>query len=157
MNNTQRHAIGPQTSSEPDPKPLWGEVIAMTSQTEALIDTQTGTRRALVATHIPVVIEGQRVLLMSHRAGKFPDLIVAAYPLQSDADSVAPFVYDASTGALRIRGVSLTLVGEQEVAIECGSSSFVVTHDGSVKTRGERILSAAVEVNRIEGGSIEFN
>jgi hypothetical protein len=82
--------------------------------------------------------------------------VLAAYPLEGQMRDF-PFSYGLDGDTLEIKGVKIKLVGLREVAIECGDASFVVTEDGAVQTRGERIVSAAIETNRLEGGSIEFN
>jgi len=134
----------------------WGEVMNVTSHGDVTVSVDGFDFQAVLATHIPPVFQGQRVLVATSRMPGCPSLIIAAYPTKEGYPS-APFVFDAVSGTLQIRGAKLMLLGEQEVVIECGPASFVVTADGSIKTRGERLLSSAIETNRIEGGSIEFN
>jgi hypothetical protein len=137
------------------PETFWSEVVEVTADGLLSIRSSNGPQRAVLATHVPAVLPGQRILAIQG-AGNTPALVFAAYPLEGQKHG-QPFSYDPASGTLEIKGVKVKLVGQREVAIECGDASFVVTEDGAVQARGERILSAAIETNRIEGGAIEFN
>ncbi|MCL1961066.1 MAG: hypothetical protein FWG56_04700 [Desulfovibrionaceae bacterium] len=136
-------------------EPFWSVVAEVLGDGFLRIGSGSGVRRAMLATHVPPVLPGQHVLVMPG-AKDMPALVVAAYPPEGQMGGL-PLSYEPGSGTLEIRGVKIKLVGQREVVVECGDASFVVSEDGAVQTRGDRILSAAMETNRIEGGSIEFN
>ena len=135
--------------------PFWSHVVEIGSDGTSWISTETGPVRAELATHIPPLLMDQSVVAMLHPEGESA-LVIAARPVEGQAHTM-PFRYDTANEVLEIRGVKVRLVGQREVAIECGDARLVLSEDGAVRTSGERILSAAIETNRIEGGSIEFN
>ena len=135
---------------------VWGRVVEVTEAGVIWVQISAEPLQAMLSTHIPLVSVGQRVLLAGVEAIDNPVLVIAAYPVPGQ-NSVVPFSYDSVSDSWQIKAVHLKIVGEREVAIQCGDASFVVSEDGTVSTRGERLLSAAIETNRIEGGSIEFN
>lgn len=135
--------------------PFWSHVVEVDSDGSLWLATDVGLLRGTLAIHIPFLRVGQIVVAMLS-PDRSSALIIAAQPLEDQVNS-APFSYNAENEVLEIRGVKVKLVGQREVAIECGDACLVVSEDGSIRTSGERILSAAIETNRIEGGSIEFN
>jgi hypothetical protein len=128
-----------------------GVVVSVTGTAcEVLLAGQTHT--AAVATHVPFLLPGQRV--MAAKAGEGGWLIVAAWPA---AGSESPFQFDVQTRLLRIQASRLQLSAVAAIELLCGDARVRLTLDGKVQIEGAEVLSSAVGSNRIEGASIDLN
>ena len=143
--------------SNPNLQARWAQVVELASDGTIRARTEAGDIvPAMLATHIPGVVIGQFVMLANGPAGNPIALVVAAQPA-AGAPTAPPLHFDPETGELRIQGVTLQLQADTQLTLLCGDCTFVLTRDGLVELRADRIVSAAVETHRIEGGSIEFN
>lgn len=59
--------------------------------------------------------------------------------------------------SISVDGDAVVFAAEREIVLRCGKASISLTRDGHVVLRGEYILSRAVGVNRIKGGSVQIN
>jgi hypothetical protein len=110
------------------------------------------THLAAVATHVPSLLPGQRVMAAQSTEGDW--LVVAAWPA---AGSESPFQFDAQTRLLRIHASRLQLSAVGAIELHCGDARVRLTLDGKVQIEGAEVLSSAVGSNRIEGASIDLN
>lgn len=116
----------------------------------------TGQRyRAALATHVPGVIEGQRVLAVDADLGA-DWLIVAAWPVAGSA-LAPPVKFDAATGTLQVRAARIDLTAVASIELVCGETSIRLNVDGQVSINGNEIISSALGAHRIEGASIDIN
>jgi hypothetical protein len=133
-----------------------GEVLGFHG-TQYQVQTALGLLTASLATHVPGVAPGQRVVLQCT-----PDpfsraaLIVAAYPLHNGPH--APTLdYDPASSTLKITATRLELTGLDAVSLRCGDASVRLDIHGELSCQADRILSAALGSHRIEGASVEIN
>lgn len=110
------------------------------------------TTAAAIATHIPGLQAGQRVLAM--RAGPDGWLVIAAWPA---AGQPGPYRFDPATGTLHVEAPRLQLAGVAQVELRCGDARVRLSLDGKVQILGAEVLSSAVGAHRIEGASIDLN
>jgi hypothetical protein len=54
-------------------------------------------------------------------------------------------------------GESLVLKADKEIVLKCGKASITLTKAGKVLIRGTYLLSRSSGVNRIKGGSVQWN
>jgi len=54
-------------------------------------------------------------------------------------------------------GERLIVSAKQELVVRCGKASITLDRDGKVTIRGTQVVSHAEGVNRIRGGSVQFN
>ncbi|WP_157462662.1 hypothetical protein [Curvibacter gracilis] len=133
-----------------------GEVLECHGS-QALVQTALGLLTAGLATHVPGVEPGQRVVL--HCTPDPPHqhaLIVAAYPLKN-AQSAPMLNYDAGSRTLKISATRLELSALDTVVLRCGEASIRLDVQGELCSQADRILSAALGSHRIEGASVEIN
>lgn len=116
----------------------------------------TGQRyRAALATHVPNVIEGQRVLAID-ASSESGWLIVAAWPVEGNP-LTQPVKFDPVTGTLQIRAARIDLAAVASIELVCGETHIRLNVDGQVSISGNEILSSALGAHRIEGASIDMN
>lgn len=106
---------------------------------------------AQLATHVPGVALGQRVLVALDGAAC---LIIAAWPA---ANQAPPLQYDAAQGRLRINAAQLNIEALSTLELVCGATRISLDVSGRLEIHGNDILSSAIGAQRIEGGSIDFN
>jgi hypothetical protein len=140
-----------QTDWAHNPSSVLDGVVVALSDTGCEVRIAGLLRHAQVATHVPGVQTGQRVLLQEVNGDC---LVTAAWPLPGNE---APFVFDAPSGLLRIQASRLQLAAVGSIELRCGDASVRLTLDGKVQIEGKDLLSAAVGANRIEGASIDLN
>ena len=113
------------------------------------------------ATAASAALLRQTVLVLVHRVGPpvimgvvgsrlwpaAPELPVEA---ETTVDPLAPRV--AQLDKRRVE-----LEASDEIRLTCGKSSFVMRRDGTVIVRGVKIVSRAIESNKIRGGTIALN
>lgn len=58
---------------------------------------------------------------------------------------------------VRADGQRLTVKAKDELVLQCGRSTIVLSADGRLELRADVIVSQAAEVNRIRGGSVQLN
>ena len=121
------------------------------------VQTALGLLTASLATHVPGVEAGQKVVLQCTPGSVQSDaLVVAAYPL--DNGHHAPILdYDVNSRTLKVSATRLELSGLDTVALRCGDASIRLDIHGELSCQAERILSAALGSHRIEGASVEIN
>ena len=54
-------------------------------------------------------------------------------------------------------GERLVVSANQGLVLRCGKASITLSRDGQIVVRGEHVVSHAVGVNRIKGGSVQLN
>lgn len=110
---------------------------------------------AALATHIPCVLPGQKVVAFNG-GDDLGWLIIAAWsspshPYESALD------FDPASGTLHIHAARVSLSALAAVEISCGDARISLTLDGKATVEGNDVLSSALGSNRIEGGSIDLN
>lgn len=110
------------------------------------------TATAAIATHIPGLQPGQRVLATQVE----PDgwLVIAAWPA---AGQPGPYRFDPATATLHVEAPRLQLAGVAQVELRCGDALVRLSLDGKVQILGAEVLSSAMGAHRIEGASIDLN
>jgi hypothetical protein len=70
-----------------------------------------------------------------------------------------PIPTDARAGPLHMRvdGETVTITADNEIVLQCGKATLMLSKEGKVTIRGTYLLSRSSGVNRIQGGSIELN
>jgi hypothetical protein len=106
---------------------------------------------AVLATHVPGVALGQRVLVAFDGAAC---LIIAAWPQANQAPLLQ---YDAVQGRLQINAAQLDIQALSTLELVCGPTRISLDVSGRLEIHGNDILSSAMGAQRIEGGSIDFN
>lgn len=144
------HALRP--SADTLSAPVLG-TVAYLDDAGCAVDLPVGRVAALVATHIPSLAPGQRVIV--HPCGEAGHLITAAFPLPGQ--QAKPLAYDPATGTLRIQAPRLDLAAVAAIELRCGEARLRLSVDGRVEIEGVDIVSAALSSNRIEGASIDLN
>jgi hypothetical protein len=153
----------PKTSPPVDTSGAWRAATIMALNAGGTVEMKIGdaTVRAVVATHLPALVPGQRVLAACPHDAE--PLIVAAYPLAGEAsatsknDAMAALRYDAETGTLGIEAKQLKLQGLSSVEIRCGEAVLRFNAQGEVFMQGEAITQSAIGPCLIEGASIDLN
>jgi hypothetical protein len=115
-------------------------------------DADPATITAAVATHIPGLQAGQRVLATQAEPGGW--LVIAAWPA---AGQPGPYRFDPATGTLHVEAPRLQLAGVAQMELRCGDALVRLSLDGKVQILGAEVLSSAVGAHRIEGASIDLN
>jgi hypothetical protein len=64
---------------------------------------------------------------------------------------------EAPQASVRVDGKSVTLSASEEIVLQCGKASIVLTRAGKVLINGNYISSRSTGANRIKGGSVQFN
>jgi hypothetical protein len=165
--------------AQPKPKPVQhaqpqehaafstGRVLKIDSSSNVTVDVDGQTVVALLATHVPPPLPGQRVVVM-HVEGDVA-LISAAYPLATQAtgsatsqavgaeSSAAAMSFDPATGTLSIQAKQLNLQGMATIEIRCGESVLRFNAQGEVFMQAEAITQSAIGAYQIEGASIDLN
>jgi hypothetical protein len=106
---------------------------------------------AQLATHVPGVALGQRVLVAFDDAAC---LIIAAWPQANQAPLLQ---FDAALGRLQINAAQLDLQALGTLELVCGPTRISLDASGRLEIHGNDILASAIGAHRIEGGSIDFN
>lgn len=95
---------------------------------------------------------GRRVALMCADGDRERPVIMgllAIDPASHAEAGVAP--------AVRIDGKSVTLSATDEIVLQCGKASIVLTRSGKVLIRGSYVSNRSTGVNRIKGGAVQIN
>lgn len=144
-----------------------GRVLQIDANHNVTIEIDGQTVVALLATHVPMPLPGQRVVVMLGD-GDAP-LISAAYPLAKEsvgstsADAMASVPpdcavsFDPATGMLSIQAKQLNLQGMATIEIRCGDSVLRFNAQGEVFMQAEAITQSAIGPYQIEGASIDLN
>ncbi|RZJ14163.1 MAG: hypothetical protein EON50_07115 [Acidovorax sp.] len=142
-----------------------GRVVGNHSDGTVTVDLNGQTVVAVLATHIPHPLPGQRVVVMIGATDA--PLIFAAYPLATDpgdadvihtADASTPVVsFEPETGILNIQANQINLTGLATIEIRCGESVLRFNAQGEVFMHAEAVTQSAVGPYRIEGASIDLN
>lgn len=112
-------------------------------------------RRAALATHVPPVVRGQRVLAVEP-AGEAEWLVVAAWPAPGEPPP-EPVSLDPATGTLHVRAARIDLTAVASIELSCGGTKIRLGVDGRVTIDGEEIVSSALGAHRIEGATVDIN
>ncbi len=140
-----------EPAPQPDTRSTAVAVVVSTSGNTCEVDIAGQHHRAAIATHIPGLQPGQRVLVQGDLADW---LVTAAWP----APGAAPvFQIDVQSGLLRIHAARVQLSALGAIELNCGDASLRLSLDGKVQIEGKDVLSAASGSNRIEGASIDLN
>jgi len=142
-----------------------GRVLAIDSRGTVTVDISGRKVVAILATHIPSPLPGQRVVVMSGATDT--PLISSAYPLTTspgDADvihtakaSTSVVSFEPETGILNIQAHQINLKGLATIEIRCGESVLRFNAQGEVFMHAEAVTQSAVGPYRIEGASIDLN
>lgn len=126
---------------------------------QATLQTGTGEETMAVASHLGLLIPGQKVLYVADEG--VPGLVVAAYPFVNDAAckaaSMPPLRFDPETRTLTLAGAHINLEGLADIELRCGASVLRLNAQGEVHVEGQAITHAAIGPFRIEGASIDLN
>jgi len=149
--NKQRPSVGP--SQVPASHAIL-EVLTVDGRSALLWD---GAARieALLAEHVLTLETGQQVAALLPHGTQARPLIIAAYPPESDKHPAITYDPDAQTLTLSAR--CIRVVAADRLDISNDSSHVSLQVDGTFEVKAERIISAATETHRIEGGAIELN
>lgn len=115
------------------------------------VDVDGVQHEAQLATHVPGVALGQRVLVALDGAAC---LIIAAWP---QANQTPLLQFDAALGRLQINAAQLDIQALSTLELVCGPTRISLDVSGRLEIHGNDILSSAMGAQRIEGGSIDFN
>lgn len=155
MMQAAMQAAQPRDGAAPLPQQA-ATVLAVQGHTCVLVlggtDMEPATSTATIATHIPGLQPGQRVLVTQAEPGGW--LVIAAWPA---AGQPGPYRFDPATGTLHVEAPRLQLAGVVLVELRCGDALVRLSLDGKVQILGAEVLSAAVGTHRIEGASIDLN
>lgn len=118
-----------------------------------------GKEVVAVATHVPMPLPGQTVLLA--RPAEAPALVVAAYGALPSAVPVpaAPplFDFDAQSGVLTIHAHCIKLEGVGSIELHCADAMLRLNAHGELLSQAQTITQAAIGSHRIEGASVDIN
>lgn len=142
-----------------------GRVVGIDSNGTVTVDIDGQTVVALLATHIPRPLPGQRVVVMIPVADA--PLISAVYPLAASSGgsdvvhtseaSTSIVSFEPEAGILNIQANQINLTGLATVEIRCGESVLRLNAQGEVFMHAEAVTQSAVGPYRIEGASIDLN
>ncbi len=131
----------------------WHPAVVVSAEGQGCQLTVGGERvQAAIATHLPMVVSGQRVLAWLDADAGW--LVTAAWP---HPDNPPVLRYDADAACLHIEATRLKLSGVASVALSCQDARVQLAMDGKVQIEGRDILSSALGSHRIEGASIDLN
>lgn len=119
-------------------------VVAFEGRTAECIGSTVALDRQLIGRSVTVMFldgDPQRPIVTGL-------LATAAPSTEAPAQRPARLVLDAR---------ELVLSADEELTLQCGKSTIVMTADGRIAIRGEHLLSRATSVNRIRGGTILLN
>ena len=122
--------------------PTLGRIVGWSEAGHLLVDSAGGSAPHEARTTVPV----QR----DQRAAR-TRLVLALQDAQPAGAQPA--------GAIDVRADEhrVTIRAEQEIALECGDASIVLTRAGKVLIKGAFVLTDAIGVNRIRGGAVQIN
>ncbi len=88
----------------------------------------------------------------------FPIIIdTMRLPQEEEAQSAEAVINPEASKDVLVDGERITFDARKEIVLRCGKSSITLAKSGKVIIRGAGILSHSSGVNRIKGGSLEFN
>ena len=64
---------------------------------------------------------------------------------------------DATNREAVIDGQRVTFRADNEIVLECGASSIVLTKDGHIVIKGAHVVSRSSGVNKIKGATVNIN
>ena len=147
------------------PGPVWlhGKVLAVLSRDAVRVACAGQEQVLAVATHLPLLIAGQRVLAVS--LDEAAALVIAAFPLHegqpnaSAADKQQPPLmhFDVATGTLCLQAPQLRLQGIASVELHCGDAVLRINAQGEIFSQAQAITQSAIGAHRIEGASVDIN
>ena len=97
---------------------------------------------------------GHEVLLTFERQDRTRPIVMGV--LRTSAD-LATSPATAQHVEVRADGQRLTIKAQDELVLQCGRSTIILSADGRLELHADVIVSQAAEVNRIRGGSVQLN
>jgi hypothetical protein len=137
---------------------LTGRIIAFSADSIPSVECRVLSSGAALSAASLVPLDrshvGRRVALMcaDGDAGRPIILGLLAIDPESLNDGATP-----PQATVRVDGKSVTLSASEEIVLQCGKASIVLTQAGKVVIRGAYISSASTGVHRIKGGAIQIN
>lgn len=151
-----RMAAGQRTEAPPV---VVGRLLALTNgRATALVTFDGQPTEAAVPARTTVDLFpdqiGHEVLLTFEHLDRTRPIVMGV--LRAPAD---PAALNAAGLQVDVRadGRRLTVKAEDELVLQCGRSTLILSADGRLELRADVIVSQAAEVNRIRGGSVQLN
>lgn len=133
--------------------------VIATQMHQATLLTETGEEVMAVASHLGLLLPGQKVLYIAEEG--IPGLVIAAYPQSGDAHDIvsseSPLRFDRDTKTLTLTATHLDMEGLASIELRCGTSVFRLNAQGEIQIEGQAITQSAIGPYRIEGASIDLN
>ena len=121
----------------------------------ALLWDGTDRVEAVLAEHVLTLEAGQKVAALLPYGIEAKPLIIAAYPPESDKRP--GIAYDPQAQTLTLSARCIRVVATDKLELSNDTSRVALQVEGTFEVKAERIISAAIETHRIEGGAIELN
>lgn len=132
--------------------------------TPQLLGAMTGTFTGLTPLGLPLIeVAGVTcsarscVPLQIRDVGK--EVVVAFDAAHPDRAIVLGLIQPPATDTVEVvvDGKSVVLNAHESLSLRCGDASITLNTDGKIVIRGAHVVSHAMGVNRIRGGSVELN
>jgi Domain of unknown function (DUF6484) len=91
---------------------------------------------------------GQSVLVLLERGDPAWPIVVGR---------VGDTLPQPATAMVDVQAQAVSLQGQEELTLRCGEASLVLRADGEVVLKGTRVLSRALESNKIRGATVLIN
>jgi hypothetical protein len=136
---------------------IWtAKVARVTADGAVLVAVGKGREapaRILASVHAGHLVTGTDVLLLQdEEPGAMPVIVGVVADKVSPATQAEPESWTTTIGNRNVK-----VVAGEDLRLECGDASIVLTRDGRIVLRGVQITSRASATNRIRGGSVEIN
>ncbi|RKH55960.1 hypothetical protein D7V93_21385 [Corallococcus llansteffanensis] len=153
-------------------EPIWtprtGWIIGVDSRGRPVVDFEGNTvgpriaRRLvhLVPQMLRAVIDQRRPVVLRFEDGDaLLPIIVAVDEPQALPPEQKPEVLErtASRGSGQDEGAFRLIEGKDELVLQCGKASITLRRNGKVIIKGTYVETHSEGVNRIKGGSVQFN
>jgi len=146
------HVVAGSPSSDARPRrdTVTGRLVGFTRMGAAIVDAATlggsiqmSARSCVSLTHGDI---DKQVVLMFEERSESPIIVGVIQPERA-----------AVPMEVTVDGTNISLTAQDSVSLKCGDASITLTRDGKVVIRGKHVVTHAVGVNRIRGGSVQLN
>ena len=134
--------------------PTLGRIVGWSEAGHLLVDSAGGSAPHEARTTVPVQRDqvGREVVLLFENGDSQKPIVVGVLQDAQPAGAQPAGAIDVRADEHRV-----TIRAEQEIALECGDASIVLTRAGKVLIKGAFVLTDAIGVNRIRGGAVQIN
>lgn len=137
-----------------------GRISAIKQDGQILIDYQDNSFGQLKARTVidvaPKDAEKSVLLVFENNDPQLPVIIGFVRDKAAQADS-GTVLEKRDLKDVLVDGKRLVFDAEKEIELRCGKSSLIMTKDGRIVIKGDKLLSRAREINKIKGAAVRIN